>query len=233
MVGANLSPKHDLGKRLKKLDDQRNQLNTRDILQNASIGAGGITVYGGSIRVIGGGSISLDTGTFVAGVVHATSTLQVDGNEQVNGSSNVNGTMSAGGVSTASLYAGSGVSSPGVYNNLLTTAYRVQYINAGGPMGYVPSSAQFKQDISTATTDERALALHVVIYRYIQAVEQFGEDAPWDRGVLAEELHDLGFTWAVDYDEHGEPFGVKYERLILAYIPIIQDHERRLSAGGL
>jgi hypothetical protein len=126
-----------------------------------------------------------------------------------------------------------GVSSTGVYNNLLTTSYRVQYINSAGPMGYVPSSFQFKQDIFTVGPDEAAFALHVVTYRYIQAVEQFGEDAPWEDGVLAEELHSLGFTWAVDYDDDGRPFGVKYERLILAYIPIVQDHEKRLKAAGL
>ena len=44
--------------------------------------------------------------------------------------------------------------------------------------------------------------------------------------VIAEEMHDLGLTWLVDYDEHGKPEGVKYERLVLAvaHLGIRQGH---------
>lgn len=63
MAGTILPPKHDLAKRLTALEQQVAQLATRDVLQNASIGAGGLTVNsGGSIRVLGGGSISVADG---------------------------------------------------------------------------------------------------------------------------------------------------------------------------
>jgi hypothetical protein len=128
-----------------------------------------------------------------------------------------------------------GVKSLGVYNLLLTHAYRVQYITGDdGSMGYVPSSRRFKQDIVTAPdVKEAALAIRVVNFRYIQAVQDLGDEAAVEWGVIAEELHDLGLTWAVDYDDEGLPFGVKYERLMLAVIPVMQDHEDRLRAAGL
>lgn len=127
-----------------------------------------------------------------------------------------------------------GVRSVGVYNNLLTSGYRVQYVDSNGFMGYVPSSRRFKSDIEAAPdVKAAALALEVVTFRYDQAIAQFGDAARVEWGVIAEDLHELGLTWAVDYDEDGEPFGVKYERLVLAVFPVIQDHEARLSAAGL
>lgn len=127
-----------------------------------------------------------------------------------------------------------GVNSTGVYNNLLTSAYRVQYVWSGGDMGYVPSSRRFKQDIVNAPdVKEAMLAMRVVTFRYKIAVEELGDEAAVEWGVIAEELHELGLHWAVDYDEEGLPFGVKYERLALACIPVIQDHEERLKAAGL
>ncbi|MGD9715191.1 MAG: hypothetical protein AB7V46_24515, partial [Thermomicrobiales bacterium] len=68
---------------------------------------------------------------------------------------------------TGSVTASAGMSSTGVYNNLLTTAYRVQYVNSGGPMGYVPSSRQFKEDEQPAPDiREAALALQLLTFRY-------------------------------------------------------------------
>lgn len=155
---------------------------------------------------------------------------------QVNGI--FSGYVQAGGNITSTAGAGTfpaGVNSTGVYGNLVSTgAYRVQYINVSGAMGYVPSSRQFKQDIQTApSADEAMLAMRVVTFRYKQAVEEIGEDAALEWGVIAEEMHDLGLTWLVDYDADGKPEGVKYERLVLAVIPVVQDHERRLVAAGL
>lgn len=147
----------------------------------------------------------------------------------------------AGGFSTpgsihaaGALTGDTGVNSVGVYNNLLTTAYRVQYVNSAGPMGYVPSSRRFKRDIATAPDiRESLLAMRIVTFRYNAAVEELGDDADVEWGVIAEELHDLGLTWAVDYDDEGLPFGVKYERLVLAVVPVVQDHERRMRAAGI
>lgn len=141
------------------------------------------------------------------------------------------GTINATGIITAA----GGFNSPAVYSNLVSTgAYRVQYINISGAMGYVPSSLQFKQDVNTAPDVAAAmLAMRVVTFRYRQAVAELGEGATVEWGVIAEEIESLGLTWLVDYDSEGKPEGVKYERLVLGVIPIIQDHEERLRAAGL
>ena len=125
-----------------------------------------------------------------------------------------------------------GVTSVGVYGNLVSAgSYRAQYINASGSMGYVPSSRQFKTDIQTApSVAEAILAMRVVTFRYLNAVEELGNEATVEWGVIAEEIHDLGLAWLVDYDGSGKPFGIKYERLVLATIPHLQEHETRLQA---
>lgn len=132
------------------------------------------------------------------------------------------------------LVANSGiVRAPAVYSNILTNSYRVVYTSSTegpGNFGTVPSSRQFKQEIEDADVDLAAvLAMRIVTYRYIEAVEKYGDEAAVEWGVIAEELHDLGLTWLVDYVD-GEPFGVKKEQFIFAVIPVVQDHERRLRA---
>lgn len=61
MATANLGPDYDLGQRLSSLEKQVASLQTRDWLQNASIGAGGLVVNGGgSINVEGTGAVYVD-----------------------------------------------------------------------------------------------------------------------------------------------------------------------------
>ena len=63
MAGINLGPDHALAIRLQQMEDAIKELSTRDVLQNASIGQGGLTVNGtGSINVTGGGSINVTGG---------------------------------------------------------------------------------------------------------------------------------------------------------------------------
>lgn len=63
MTAVRLGPDHDLAKRLSTLEQKVQQLSTRDLLQNASIGAGGLSVNsGGAITINGGGSMSVNGG---------------------------------------------------------------------------------------------------------------------------------------------------------------------------
>lgn len=194
----------------------------------SEIGNGGELLVQGSLRVTGSitvpGTLS-SAGNLSAGV-DVNAARDVNATRNVNATGNVNGST---GVFPA------GVTSTGVYNNLVSTGgYKVQYINVSGQMGYVPSSRRFKQDIVDAPdVKSAALAIQVVTFRYIQAVEELGDDAALEWGVIAEDIHALGLNWLVDYDEDGKPLGVKYERLALAMIPVIQDHENRLKAAGL
>lgn len=102
MAGANLGPDFDLAKRITHLEDQISRLNNRDVLQNASIGAGGLTVNsGGSIQILGGGSLS------VSGSATFNGSLSVP-----EGSLNAGGALSAGTSISAgtSLTAGTSIS---------------------------------------------------------------------------------------------------------------------------
>lgn len=135
------------------------------------------------------------------------------------------GNISASGnVSGASGAFPGGVSSVGVYNNQLTTAYRVQYVNSAGPMGYVPSSRRWKRDIAPADVRAEDLAqLQLVSFRYRQAVAELGDAAAVEVGLIAEDVDAIpGLRWLVDYDEDGTPAGIRYERLALALLPLLQ-----------
>lgn len=146
-----------------------------------------------------------------------------------------------------------GVTSTGVYNTLLTYGgpYSSQYVHQDGTMGFVPSSRRFKQDIESWTFDPATISyLRVVTFRYIDAVERLGDEAASELGLIAEEVHELGLHWLVDYkliytDEgakavppyQGEravlPFGVKIERISLVLIGWAQSIEARLDAAGI
>ena len=148
--------------------------------------------------------------------------------EQVDG--NFSGTLTVGGLSTLGL-----IDSTATYGRNVTGSgsYRSVQVNIDGAIGYVPSSRQFKRDIAELPDSDSVLGVQVVRFRYKDAVENLGELAPVEVGVIAEQVHKLGLTWLVDYDENGKPFGVKYERLALALLPILQDHAARLKAAGL
>ena len=238
----------DPQRRIRDIQRQAREQASAKTGQAMQIGAGGITVTnGGSITIEGSGSLNVGAGALnSAGSISAATTITAGGTISTpanvqggglvsTGSMTVAGAGTFGGnVSGAVATFNGGVISTGVYNNLLVSSYRVQYIDAGGNMGYVPSSRRFKQDIQPAPDVKTAmLAMQVVTFRYIEAVEQFGDDAAVEWGVIAEDIDALGLTWAVDYDEEGKPFGIRYERLVLACIPVIVDHEARLKAAGL
>lgn len=144
----------------------------------------------------------------------------------------------SGGISTADgLTVAGEVRMPNVPVTILTTSYFATYgsTSDGGRIGHVPSSRRYKQDVAPATlTAADVLALQLVTFRYIAAVEELGDDADVEVGLIAEDVADLGLDWLVYRDAEGHPAGIRYERLALALLPIIQDYERRLTAleGG-
>lgn len=148
------------------------------------------------------------------------------------GSMHATGNVDVAGTVTAT----GGLSSTDVYNRLVTSSgsYRTVYVNTLGQLGQTVSSRQFKQDITDASIDPAdVLAMRLVNYRYKAAVENMGDDAPLEVGVIAEEVEELGLSWLIDYDvdEQGNatPFGFKYERLALALLAVVQEQERRIA----
>lgn len=170
-----------------------------------------------------------------AQVDSAMSTAVNTGNVTATGFGHFGTDLTAGGPATigGTLTANTGMRSTGVYNTLLTYggAYSSQYVHVDGTMGYVPSSRQFKQDIMPTTLDPALLtALQLVTFRYIDAVENLGDDAETELGLIAEDVDALGLTWLVDYGIDGKPAGVKYERLALLMLPWAQSIEARVTA---
>lgn len=214
-----------------------------------TVGAGGLTDLGplavtGATTLTGGvtgpvaatgalsGTTITGTGAISGASVAVTgaassATVTTSGDITSNGNLNTPGTLTA---TTA-------INCLGAYNNLLTSGYRGLWVTTAGStgaFGYVPSSRRFKQDETPAVVNlAAALAMQVVNFRYKQAVIDHGDQAAVEWGVIAEDLDALGFTWLVDYDEAGLPFGVKTEKIIFAFIPVIQDHEARLRKAGL
>jgi len=125
-----------------------------------------------------------------------------------------------------------GVKSTDVYNRLVSgSPYKVQYVDSSGQMGYVPSSRRYKQNIVTARLDVRSIMaeIRVVTFRYLGAVKLSGKAAAVEWGVIAEEIHDLGLTWLVDYTEDGRPDGVKHERFAILLIMAAQEQQSQID----
>lgn len=249
---------------------QREQAAARS-LEASQIGEGGLTVSdGGSITIEDGGDLYVDgdaifngnltvpDGTLnTAGNIEAGGTLQ-GANLVSTGGATIAGTLGAGAVSATTVSGGSGVFNGGlrstdVHSHLLTYggAYTATWCHVDGTIGTVPSSREFKRDIETWAGDPALVSyLRVVTYRYIQAVENLGDDAETDLGLIAEEVHDLGLHWLVAYRlrltdagkqtpvpymPEGEwvPFTVRYERISLVLLMWAQNIEERLAAAGI
>jgi len=184
-------------------------------------------------RVIAETDSYLSSGTVNMATISASGSITATGN--ISSSSNVSasGSVSAGGaVSGSTGTFNSGVKSLDVYNRLVSgSPYKVQYVDSSGQMGYVPSSRRYKCDIRTAHLDVRSIMalLRVVTFRYLGAVELSGKEAAVEWGVIAEEIHDLGLTWLVDYNEDGLPDGVKHERFAILLIMAAQDQQSQID----
>jgi hypothetical protein len=124
--------------------------------------------------------------------------------------------------------------SPGTKANTVTTGYSSLWADASGNFGANTSSRRYKQDITPVLTDLPGfLGLTTYRFRYIAAVEEFGDDAPWELGLIAEDVVEVA-PWACFYEEDGVTVkGINYDRLVVALLNVVQDHEQRLTAAGL
>lgn len=105
------------------------------------------------------------------------------------------------------------------------------YLGADGRLAVGASSRRFKKEIASWAPDVQAvLAMQVVKFRYRASFDGHG-NGPAEVGLIAEDLHELGLTWLVFYDEDGTtPRGVHYDKIALALLGVVQDHEARLVA---
>lgn len=125
---------------------------------------------------------------------------------------------------TGTVKADGGMNSVDVYNRLVTGSgsFRTVSANVLGQLGQTVSSQRYKQDIETAAIPRETLRqLRVVFFRYLAAPPFSAEDQPLLLGLIAEEVHELGLTWLVVYNDDGEPealvdFALPYLGLLLA-----------------
>ncbi len=118
----------------------------------------------------------------------------------------------------------------GVYSRVLSGFYRVAYIGADGLLGWVSSSRRYKKNIKPAVVDVGAvLSMELVTFLYKVEIDT-ARHAELQHGLIAEQLHDLGLTWLIDYGTDGQPEGVRYDRIALALLPAVQDLAARVTA---
>jgi hypothetical protein len=105
------------------------------------------------------------------------------------------------------------------------------YVLADGRVGVSSSSRRFKKEIKTWNPNKQAvLAMEVITFKWRDDFWDGEGKSPIEVGLIAEDLHNLGLEWLVFYDDDGLPRGIHYDRIALALIPLIQDHEARLTA---
>jgi hypothetical protein len=122
-----------------------------------------------------------------------------------------------------------GVNSTDAYNRLLTYGgpYRATWTHSDGWLGYVPSSRRFKTGVKPATFAlDDVLKLQAHFFRYLAPPPYDQAQQPEMLNLLAEDTHEAGFTWAVDYDDDGKPFGIRGDVVAL----IVLEGLRALTA---
>lgn len=115
--------------------------------------------------------------------------------------------------------------------NTVATNYVVAYLNADGRIGYAPSSQRFKQQIADWAPDARLLlGLQLVRFKYTAAVDELGEAAPFDYGLIAEDLEAAGLTELIVYDPEGRPEAIRYDLMWAPLLALARQHDDALRA---
>lgn len=128
----------------------------------------------------------------------------------------------------------------------------VRVTGAGWLVKQGTSSRRFKTDIEPLESDDRLLDIQPITFHYAEQKQEFeaGPDTwsetnkdvfanglPLHRGVIAEDLEEMGLTHLVGHDSDGDPYSVAYDQMGFELIPIvarlrdrINDLENRLAA---
>ena len=113
---------------------------------------------------------------------------------------------------------GSGVSSSNVYLN-----------PNNGLMARMTSSRRYKENIRDWGADpEAVLALQPRTWQASNPLEGDDPEA-WFVGFVAEEVHDLGLTELVQYDEEGKPDALHYATFSVAQQAVLRKHEEEIA----
>ena len=113
-------------------------------------------------------------------------------------------------------------------NDTTTLATNARISTATGRIQRSTSSRRYKQDIQDASLMPSVLEVRPVTFRGIHDVEANGDDATVIYGAIAEEVHDLGLTFLVEY-LGGEPESLHYDRFAIALIPHVRALRDRIE----
>jgi hypothetical protein len=117
----------------------------------------------------------------------------------------------SGGVSGSQGTFTSGVTSPGVYSTSLSTAYRAQYVDSTGKMGYVPSTRASKNVISDYKADYTKLLALVPKWATYKNDPTNTPFATFIAEDMAVNFPEYTFT-----DSAGNLAGIRYEMFVVA-----------------
>lgn len=108
-----------------------------------------------------------------------------------------------------------GTNTTNAYNNVFSTgSWRAVWALSDGTMGTAQSSRKVKQDFMMPDiTLEQMRSVDWTLYRFIDDVNQNGDDAAIHIGMIAEELDDNGLGQFVEYNDDYEPVGINYPML--------------------
>jgi hypothetical protein len=171
----------------------------------------------------------------------------VGGDLAVNGATSVTGAASAASVTVSGALRGADLYATNAPSYNITGTRNAAWLEvATGRLGTASSSERFKTNIRAANLDPAAvLKLQVVYYQYLAELEQREHDPTYrvatEIGVIAERLHEAGLWQFVIYerepdgalatDDAGNPvcFGVRYELMALALIPVAQAQAKQIK----
>lgn len=140
-----------------------------------------------------------------------------------------NGLNLAGGVGIAG---GADIDGTITYTSAPTTgaAANVNYNTTNGNIRVVTSSRRYKQDAEDAP--DRAdgiLSLHGRTWRDRAEVAEHPDTDNRYVGFIAEELHDLGLTEYLVYDDEGRPDAIQYDRLTVPLVQLAKRQQAQLD----
>ena len=104
------------------------------------------------------------------------------------------------------------------------------YLNPNnGLMARMTSSRRYKRNIADWSADpEAVLALQPRTWQASNPLEGDDPEA-WFVGFVAEEVHELGLTELVEYDEEGEPDALHYATFSVAQQAVLRKHEEEIA----
>lgn len=178
-----------------------------------------------NVQVIGrmraSGQVQSNNGACIMGAnITTTGTISADSTLDIGGTSTLTGTATFGG----------GIRRLQLSDGTTTTAT----FNSTGFLIRTSSSQRYKTDISNLNISYNSiLALQPKVFRRIEEVEQFGENAKYYGGFIAEELAGTELDVFVFYskDENNQlvPEGIHYEQLSAALVLAIKEQSNLIS----